>query len=151
MHSAPSVTYPVGRSHLAAAFFWAFWLGAAGLVGLWTAQAGSAGWRQALAALVLGVAVIWAFIDRRTTAAGELSWDGQQWSHTGAAGSGTLVVALDLQSVLLVQWRDGRRGGAWLWLERSRLPERWNALRRAVYSRAIPDALQGAEPPAAKP
>jgi toxin CptA len=58
---------------------------------------------------------------------------------------------LDLQRLLLLRWHGAAGGVQWLWAERARHPDRWDALRRAVYSRATPDALQGAKPPAAKP
>jgi len=89
----------------------------------------------------------------RAQPTGHLAWDGAGWTwEAGAAPAtaGRLRVSVDLQRVLLVQWR-GDGPAHWLWLERAGAPERWADLRRAVYSRARPDALPLAQPPAAKP
>jgi hypothetical protein len=148
MHSAPSVTYPVGRSRLAGWLCLAAWLLGASVVALWAWQAGEPGWRQALALAALAAAGLWSLRRWVQSPAGELAWDGRAWNW---AGGGTVAVCLDLQSLVLLRWQGEAGSAQWLWLERSLSPGRWDALRRAVYSRAIPDALQGAEPPAAKP
>ena len=152
MHDAPSVSYPVGRSRWAGALAAACWL--AGLAGtvLWSSQPQVAWWRLALAwtaVVVAGVIAWWAWW---RTSPGVLAWDGSGWTRMpegGGAAAGELQVALDFQHVLLVRWRAGG-ASRWLWLERAG-GQRWDELRRAVYSRASPAALPDAEPPAAKP
>ena len=62
----------------------------------------------------------------------------------GEPGPGEVQVALDLQSHLLVRWQPEAGPVLWLWLERSRAPLAWGALRRAVYSRARTGAPHGA-------
>ncbi len=152
MHDAPSVSYPVGRSGWAGAMAGALWL--AGLAGtvLWSAQPQVAPWRLALAWTAVVAAGVIALRAWRCTPRGMLAWDGSGWTWTpegGPAVAGDLQVALDFQRLLLVRWRTaGARG--WFWLERGG-GERWDQLRRAVYSRAGPAALPDAEPPAAKP
>ncbi|MCJ0764302.1 hypothetical protein [Variovorax terrae] len=139
MHSAPSVTYPVGRSRWAGRLALALWLAGAGAAALWLLQPGAAGWRQALAlaaVLAAGAAALQAW---RTAPQGELHWDGRQWLWSRRGGPqqpGLVTVHLDLQRCLLLRLQilDGRV--RWLWLEPSFQPGRWNDLRRAVYSRA---------------
>lgn len=126
------------------------------VAGLWSAQAVPLGWRQALALLVLiltGLAGGWAWW---RAPPGELRWGEGGWSWIGPAGvrDGRLAHGLDLQTVLLLRWQDeGARGRSarWFWLERARCPDRWQALRRAVYSRARRQALPDAGLPAATP
>ncbi len=152
MHDAPSVSYPVGRSVWAGAMAAALWL--AGLAGvlLWSAQPQVAPWRLALAWTAVAAAAVVVLRTWWRPPRGTLAWDGAAWTWTPDGGTpvaGELQVALDLQRLLLLRWRgSGDRG--WFWLDRGS-SERWDELRRAVYSRARPAALPGAEPPAAKP
>ncbi|WBY00879.1 hypothetical protein PE066_15625 [Ramlibacter tataouinensis] len=85
----------------------------------------------------------------------QLHWDGGAWHRSeplaGEGAAGRIEPALDLQSALLLRWRGQDGGGDWIWAERSRLPARWDALRRAVYSRADADVLPGAKPPSPRP
>lgn len=152
MHHAPSVDFPVGRS---------LWVGAllviAGGSGLaaslvWAAQGNTPGFWPVGAVLLALALFAWAALDWLRTPFGVLSWDGRQWRWTGAPqGVGRVRVCLDLQGLLLLQWRADSASTAWLWLEARCSPGRWSDLRRAVYSRAGSDALPGAEPPAARP
>jgi toxin CptA len=151
MHSAPSVSYPVGRSRWAGAMLLVAWALGACATALWCVQVQPSGGRALpVVALVVasGVAGGWSWARHPS---GTLAWDGESWSWSGErAAGGTLEVVLDLQRLLLVRWR-GPSSGGWLWLEKSALPARWDDLRRAVYSRARPQALPGAQPPGAKP
>lgn len=152
MHDAPSVSYPVGRSRWAGACAAALWL--CGLAGslLWAAQAQVAFWRLALAWAAVAVAGLVALLAWWRAPRGVLAWDGSAWTWTPDGGHGLpgeVRVALDAQHLVLVRFRAAG-GGAWFWLERGG-GERWDELRRAVYSRAEPAALPDAEPPAAKP
>lgn len=157
MHSAPSVSYPVGRSAFAGRA--ALALGAAGLavIALWSLQA-PFGWRQlaALAALLACAGLAWDAW--RRSPAGLLRWDGLEWTweESGLAAAGQPELALDLQSRLLLRWRPEQGGARWLWLERESAASHWDALRRAVYSRAnapIPAFSRGGKErqPAGKP
>jgi hypothetical protein len=80
--------------------------------------------------------------------AGILAWDGREWTWEGAPLDGPPAAALDLQAWLLLRLHGHPR---WLWLERAAKPQRWDALRRAVYSPASTAAPQGAQPPVAHP
>jgi len=153
MHDAPSVTCPVGRSHWAGALLLGLWL--AGLVAalLWSTETSPVGWQFALVWITVAAAGATALRSWSRAPAGMLAWDGAAWSWrgTGAPDStGQLRVSLDLQHAILVRWHDGD-GRRWIWIERRHGGERWDDVRRAVYSRARPEALPAADPPAAKP
>jgi toxin CptA len=130
----------------------AAWLAGVAVALLWSAQPQVAPWRLALMWTAVAVTGVLALRSWARAAAGVLAWDGAGWTWregAGAAAAGTIELSLDVQHTMLVRWHDGgsRR---WLWLERRRCRERWDDVRRAVYSRARPHALP-AEPPAAKP
>lgn len=151
MHSAPSVSYPVGRSTFAVRA--ALALAAAGLavIALWSVQA-PFGWRQLAAlAAVLACAVLAGDAWRRSPA-GVLRWDGREWTweEGGRVAGGQPAIALDLQSRLLLRWRPEQGGARWLWAEREAAPSHWDALRRAVYSRASTQVPAAGKPPAAE-
>src|SRR5687767_5603149 len=135
MHSAPSVSYPVGRSRFAAGLLLGAWSLGVAAVGLWSFQVRAPG-RQLGASLVLvvltGLCAAWQWL---RAAQGVLSWDGQSWSWSAHAQAeeGLPEVALDLQRWLLLRW-SGATASRWLWLQRARHPECWEDLRRAVYS-----------------
>lgn len=168
-YAAPAVRYPFARS---AVLGWlcaglaiasgcgAAWYGA-------TVWAASGGGVFALAAIIgwvaaaLGSLVYW-----WRSPCGLLVWNGQAWavhvadargavlSEDGLALQQVPAVILDLQHTLWIMvYRDGH-APLWLWLERSRSPERWGDLRRAVYSpamQAAPMAVQPTEAPSRKP
>jgi hypothetical protein len=159
MHAAPSVSYPVGRTA------WAGWLCAlAGFAGLlavvtWSVQSADPGWRHAAGfAAVLACGCL-AARGWQGSPAGVLRWDGAawQWEEGARAGTGRPEITLDLQSRMLLRWSaDGAGTGAatrWFWLERKAKEADWDALRRAVYSRASasipPFPRRGKEPPPA--
>lgn len=144
MHAAPSVSYPVGRSAFAGALHAAVFLLALAAAAAWTASADAPGWRQALAGLATLSLGAFALASWLRSPAGVLRWDGSAWQWQERAGS--VVAALDLQSRLLLRWRGEEGVTQWLWMERESDSAHWEALRRAVYSRASPPL-----PPAGKP
>ncbi|GAB3769785.1 hypothetical protein GCM10028796_35410 [Ramlibacter monticola] len=155
MHAAPSVNYPVGRSAFALAL-------AAGLTALgllvaaaWTLQPVPAGWRQALAfAAAAGCGAV-ALAAWWRSPTGTLRWNGVAWGwqegveEGGGLRPGHPEIALDLQNRLLLRWQAEEGGARWFWLERARAPAHWEALRRAVYSRAGTPVPPAGEPPTA--
>jgi hypothetical protein len=157
MHAAPSVSYPVGRSAFAGALVALLLAGALAAVLAFTAQPGASGWRQAVAWAALAGCGLVAALAWLHSARGLLQWDGLawQWEEGGSVTPGQPEIALDLQSRLLLRWRAESGRARWLWLERTSAPSHWEALRRAVYSRAsapIPAFPQGGkEPPPGKP
>jgi hypothetical protein len=141
MHSAPAVSYPVGRSRFQG---WLVGLTCSGgvLAGLlWRYQTGLAGWRQWLFAMImLGTSVAAARAWRRAPQ-GSLRWDGQAWSWTARDASvcGVLAVHLDLQFCMVLSLRTDTGARRWFWPERRAEVALWQALRRAVFSRGGAD------------
>jgi toxin CptA len=152
MYSAPSVSYPVGRSRFAAGLLLVAWLLGAAAVALWLIEARAPGWQRGASVLLVLSVGLWAASSWWRTPAGGLIWDGENWcwSAAGQGRTGDVAVGLDFQHWLLLRWTGGS-APRWLWLERARHAERWDDLRRAVYSRARPQALRPEQFPAAKP
>ncbi|WP_192871563.1 hypothetical protein [Variovorax sp. JS1663] len=141
MQSAPSVSYPVGRSRIAGRLLLGLWAGgvccaiAAGL------HFHAVDWRSGLLLMVVvGAGVAARVSTLRHTPAATLHFDGLCWSIPGTAGQQAFAakVALDAQSSLLVRLASPGGARRWVWLDRHAAPERWQALRRAVYSRPAP-------------
>ena len=154
MHSAPSVTYPVGRSFWAGAAMAVVW--ALGLVvsALWSWQLAGPGWRMALAWLACAATGAAAVTAWWRSPAGRLHGSDGAWQWAPAQGpalDGSVRVALDLQHLLLLRLSSQGGAAVWLWLERRSAPAHWAALRRAVYSRANPGGLLDPAPPSATP
>lgn len=140
---APAVRFPVDRSRFLLRVLLAQILLAAAGLALWSLTGTSGqGWRV-IAAWVLWLLVSFQalFFWRRSTL-GELVWDGRCWAFQFDKAQEPLPLAgeprvhWDLQSLILVSITDNAGGSYWLWLHRSRRPERWADLRRALYSRA---------------
>ncbi len=150
MHHAPSVSYPVGRPLFPGLLALVLWMADAAVTWAWLRESEAPGWRQATAAILLVLIGGWSLLAWLRSPIGELHWDGAGWTAPHEAGAGSLRVVLDLQQVMLVRWLPPQ-SAQWLWLERRRSPQRWLDVRRAVYSRARPQALSPARPPAATP
>jgi hypothetical protein len=152
MHSAPSVSYPVGRCRFAAVMLASTWLAAAVGLAAWARQVPAPAWQQALAAAGLAAAGLSAASGWARSACGTLTWSGATWDWQSGTGAmpGRAERILDLQRWILVHWRPESGPAHWLWLEARRDPSRWDALRRAVYSRARTEAPQSPPPPPAK-
>jgi toxin CptA len=152
MHTAPSVSYPVGRSAFAAGLQAAIVLAGLAAAAAWSVQSSTFGWRQGLAfgAVLVGAALATLAWLRSPT--GTLHWDGNgwNWQEGRQTGPGDPEPALDLQSRMLVKWRPAAGRARWLWLEKQSAPAHWDALRRAVYSRARAPVPRAGEPPAAE-
>lgn len=136
MHSAPAVSYPVGRSHFQGSLL--LCLGMTGVLagGLWSATLGPLAWRQGVYALILLTAVAVAAQAWRQTPPGVLSWDGQSWHWRTAATavSGQIATHLDFQFCMLLSLRTGTGERVLLWPERRSDPVSWHGLRCAVFS-----------------
>ena len=150
MHNAPSVSYPVGRPRFAGLVAAGLWLVGAAVAALWAREADAPGWRLALAGGALVGAGLWSLLSWIRSPRGQLQWDGTAWMDPSGSGAAALDVALDLQHVMLVRWREPRPPH-WLWLERRRCPHAWLELRRAVYSRARTPTAPPARQPVATP
>jgi toxin CptA len=144
MHSAPSVSYPVGRSPFAGTLLLLIWLVGAVAVGVWWSFVSVGSWRHVVAALTLCAGGAFAARQWWLTPDGVLAWNGETWNWEAPACTqdGSTAVALDLQRCMLLRW-VANGSVSWLWLERSRRSDRWDDVRRAVYSRARPGAPRG--------
>ena len=154
MHAAPSVNYPVGRSAFALALSGVLAALGALAAAAWTLQSAQAGWRQALAFAAVAACGTAALVAWWRSPAGTLHWDGAGWSWEDGQGGGVPhpghpEIALDLQNRLVLRWQEEAGRVRWLWLERARAPAHWEALRRAVYSRASTPVPPAGEPPTA--
>ena len=158
MHAAPSVSYPVGRSAFAGRLYALAALAGVAVAGAWCLQSPAMNWRHACALAAVLVAGALAARGWLASPVGVLHWDGDgwQWQEGASVAAGQAEIALDLQSRLLVRFRAEAGPARWLWVEREAKLADWEALRRAVYSRAsapIPAFPHpGKElPPAGKP
>lgn len=136
MHSAPAVSYPVGRSSIRTAALLLPWA-LAGLTCIaWALQSDRLSALHGLAVLFVlsGAGLVSAEL-RRTTA-GLLSWDGQSWTWDaqGRRHDGKVLARLDWQQGLLLEFLPLEGRGFWLWPERQMAPLMWVGLRRAVYA-----------------
>ncbi len=138
MHNAPAVTYPVGRSAIRALISLVLWLAGLAAVMAWSVL-GRVQFTLLAGPLVMGAGAL-AWWGWWQSGNGELCWrtDGWQLRHRQTVSEGAPEVVLDLQASLLLHW-CGAQGNTWLWLDRRVAPRQWDALRRAVYSRAIAD------------
>ncbi len=150
MQSAPSVVYPLGRSHFLGRLLLIGWLVAAGVTVWWWRASALADWRPLLGCAALLI-VAWVMATGwRRAPVGLLQWDGQRWHWESLVyRSGTSLeppaVVLDLQFALLLRLDNQAGAGWWLWAERSASPPRWFDLRRAVYAKHRPVTSQDSE------
>jgi len=138
MHAAPSVSYPVGRSAFAGRLYGGAALLALAVAAAWCRQSDALGWRHALVLAALLLAGALAARSWLASPRGVLRWDGAQWQWEQGreVATGRSEIALDLQSRLLVRFHAEGGPALWLWVEREAKSADWEALRRAVYSRA---------------
>jgi hypothetical protein len=150
MQSAPSVTYPVGRS--------AIWAGAVMVLGVsipvllgldapglsapviaglglawlgWCALAGRSLARQPRGWLCYGGGGA----PRRE---GDAPWRWRDMTGLHERPLAAVRVALDLQRMLLIELVSDTGAPRWLWLEARRAPADWPAMRRALRAAARP-------------
>ena len=146
MHSAPAVSYPVGRSSMRTLLYLLPGLLAGLVCAAWAWQSLlSDVWRllmPSLCLLVWGLAA-WATLHPPR---GQLVWDGLSWRwEEGASRTGSVRARLDWQQGLLLEFRPQEGRTVWLWVERAAAPLFWDGLRRAVFAAPVADALAGPE------
>jgi len=135
MHSAPAVSYPVGRSSVRATALLLPWVLAGLTCAAWALQSDRISPVHGLAGLLWlsGAGLVYA--ELRRPAEGLLGWDGQSWTWEaqGLRHDGEIRARLDWQQGLLLEFRPVAGRGLWLWPERRMAPLMWDGLRRAVY------------------
>lgn len=136
MHSAPSASFPVGRSRFFAGLALLIWSVSVCAAIFWCLSADKVGWRQSLMLSSSVFAGAWLLVTWKRSAQGLLRWDGAAWHWEAHSKSvvGKLTAHLDGQRVILASFDVQNGSMFWLWLEgdATRLP--WKALRRAVFS-----------------
>lgn len=117
-------------------------------VALWWALPGGLAWLLAFGWMPL--------------ASGQLRWDGERWLLTesspraGPQREGSLLLALDAGSWMLLQFRSRREHrrwsrSVWMVLARRASADEWSALRRTVYSPRPEPATASAQAAANSP
>jgi toxin CptA len=145
MHSAPAVSFPVGRSRFQVMFLGGAWLLGIAVCAYWAADVEVADWRQATTLAVLLVGGLCAAWQIKQSPQGALKWEGQHWvlqlasnppvTAPPQAQAGDVALHVDLQFFMLLRFQNLARRTYWLWLDRSAPQTRWLALRRAVHGR----------------
>ena len=141
MHSAPSVSYPVGRCAFQVWLFVGLNLFTSAVLVAWALHQGLGFvWWAAAAAFAIAAYLGWQALRYAAT----LTWDGQVWClHDQNSGQvdalGEVQVTLDVQKALLLRWLPAsdtlQAKPQWLWLGSQSADNRWQDLRRAVYQR----------------
>jgi toxin CptA len=152
MHNAPAVSYPVGRSRFQAALTLAVLLAGAAAQAVWWLMATEHGLGHVLGILFWCVTCVWAIWRVWHTAPAELLWDGQCWRWRSGASSLAVVpqVIVDGQHHLLLCLRTPTASALWAWPAYRVQPERWLALRRALFQPSSrPDEPAPSRPAAA--
>jgi hypothetical protein len=98
-----------------------------------------AGIRGMLLMTAASVSTIGAVVGWRNSPIGRLHWDGTQWFWTGAETVllhpiKQVFIAIDLQSLVLVQLRSETAGSRWIFMQAGVNRAQWLALRRALVS-----------------
>jgi hypothetical protein len=152
MHSAPAVSYPVGRSRFHGLLVAMIAASSAVLLMMWVIRSDALQTRH-LAAVVLWLASLglaaWHWL---RTPTGSLAWDGLGWIWTCQTESCAVVpeVTLDTQGSLLLYLHTQDGNSLWAWPQRKTLPQRWLPFRRALFGRPPPIGDLGARSPSAQ-
>jgi hypothetical protein len=140
MHNAPAVSFPVGRSRFQGGLIAT--LASAGFftVLVWAWQSDVLGWLQGVGLGLWVASFVWAAWQWWRTPEGSLSWDGMVWTWASFGSSVVVLpsVHLDLQRAMLLRLRTEEGLTSWVWIERTRHPVRWMAIRRAIHARVRP-------------
>lgn len=148
MTSAPSVTYPVGRSRFYAWVLVALAVSGAAVLGVWMASVEPRriwpGWLGTAAWLLWLAFAVWSWW---RSPVGQLRWDvaaptqkdakpGAWLWRSASSPEGTPLQRvdrmIDLQNHVLLCLHSADALTRWVWVERVRDPVRWRDLRRAL-------------------
>ncbi len=142
MHSAPSVSYPVGRCAFHRLTLVVLGVVTCTVMFVWAIHQ-PVSWPLCLSGLatLFGIALGWRSLHAQT---GTLSWNGDVWCWHGRTKGAEdqlieIFVVLDIQKALVLRWQptSGRLvlGGGYLWLGQETAMPHWLNLRCAVYDR----------------
>ncbi|MDD2917468.1 hypothetical protein [Rhodoferax sp.] len=136
MYNAPAVTYPVGRSRFQTGLTMAIVLAGGVAQAAWwlLSTAHSAGHLLGLSLWL--VAGSWALWCLSQTVLAQLVWDGRDWSWCSGKTHQVVVpqVIVDTQHSLLLCLHPATGATKWAWPAQQAQPERWLALRRALFN-----------------
>jgi hypothetical protein len=135
MYNAPAVTYPVGRSHFQISLTLAVVLAGAVAQGAWWLSSPTHGAGHGLGWVLCLVFGAWSVWRGRHPPKVQLAWDGRDWRLQAGASSPPVrpQVILDVQHHLLLCLRPETGFAVWVWPAQGTQPERWLALRRALF------------------
>lgn len=136
MQHARPVQFPVGRSRRLERFTTVLWSCGAVAVGTWVAAATPTLTFTLLSVLLVALVGLLSRSACRSLVHGNLCWDGHSWRLDDQPGA--LDVIADGQGWILFRWRTSAVL-QWGVAEGLNAPDRWNCMRRAVYSRADSD------------
>ncbi len=148
MHSAPAVSYPVGRSLFQGGLIALIALCEALLMLAWARQADAVGVRHVAIMVLCLLLTGWSARQWQWVASGALVWDGLCWIQTASGESQVVVplVVLDFQFALLLCLRAQTGPCYWAWPERRIAPARWLPFRRALFGHIPRTDILGMEP-----
>lgn len=153
IYQAPAVSYPTGRSLWLATVLIGILLLGAITAAVYSYQTYSKSqvllWQSGMIAAAWLFAAVCVRQFLRQLERGLLDWDGVAWhwvmqrpmlnagpQANPADQEGAISLRFDGQRCMLIKFDAPLGQSQWLWLEQSYAPERWHAVRRAVYSRA---------------
>lgn len=137
MHSAPSVSFPLGRSRFGLAIVLLLIMSGAAAQTAWMLQSQSLGFVHMLGCLIWSIGATLALRYWVNTQSGELAWTGANWIWTAQHASGEVSAKLvfDFQSILLLRLIFPEGASYWFWVQQNAAPARWLDLRRALVNR----------------
>lgn len=139
MHRAPAISVSIGKSRAHRGAISILWfLGC--VVSLVYGFDQKTFVLNTLVAVALSGAGFIAWRGWHCTMPGVLRWDGQNWywSGFGVAGLCHMVLALDLQTWMLVKVHTAGKRKVWLWLDAPSVGVKWAPLRRAIVASRRP-------------
>lgn len=139
MHRAPSVSFPVVRSHRHLRVLAMFLALSAGACVAVVSTDTSEDSRWALVLISMGTGAVFAGLQWMRAPQGVLRWDGGQWLWESASRTESCAVQqkFDFQKVIVVRIRRGSGESWYHWIDEKAAPHRWPALRRALVSQTL--------------
>jgi len=140
MYNAPAVTYPVGRSRFQTGLTLAVVVAGGVAQAVWWLLAAAHGAGHLLGLVLWLMVGNWALWCLWHTVPAQLVWDGRGWLWCSGMSRQLVVpqVIIDAQHSLLLCLRPATGAARWVWPAQQAQPERWLALRRALFNPPAP-------------